>query len=444
MKISAKIGIAALALVACVLAFSSPLRAQQTLEEIQQQQTQLQQQLKDIEKQIASYEQQIKTVQSQKNTLANKLKQLNAQRAKIQLQIQESQALIKDTTRKLDQTQGQIAVQQDKLARLQEQMGEVVQELYKQDRRTLIDILLSGDNLSDFFGELNGYERINDGLSAIAAQVKVETDSLEAQKAHLADQKQQQQNFFSIIQLQNQELTGTIKDQDTLLQETKGKEAAYQNQLADQKQQAAAIRNRMYTLLELGKQITFGQAVAVAQWASAQTGVRAAFLLGILTQESNLGSNVGTCNRLNDPPSKSWRVVMKPDRDQAPFQQITSALNLPIDTTPISCPMHDANGNQIGWGGAMGPAQFIPSTWLGYAGKISAITGKTANPWDIRDAFLAASLKLKADGGGTQSGEWAAAMKYFSGSTNLAYRFYGDNVVKLATQYQSDIDQLNK
>ena len=61
-----------------------------------------------------------------------------------------------------------------------------------------------------------------------------------------------------------------------------------------------------------------------------------------------------------------------------------------------------------------------------------------------RDAFLAASLKLKADGAGTQSGEWAAAMRYFSGSTNTAYRFYGDNVVTLAEQYQNDIDQLNK
>ncbi|MFH0779514.1 MAG: hypothetical protein V1928_01510, partial [Parcubacteria group bacterium] len=138
----------------------------------------------------------------------------------------------------------------------------------------------------------------------------------------------------------------------------------------------------------------------------------------------------------------SWKVVMKPERDQSPFKQITSELGLNPDVTPVSCPMKNSKGIQVGWGGAMGPAQFIPSTWMGYRGKITAITGKAANPWDIRDAFLAAAIKLAADGAKSKSGEWAAAMKYFCGSTNSAYKFYGDNVVARAEQYQKDIDSL--
>jgi membrane-bound lytic murein transglycosylase B len=112
------------------------------------------------------------------------------------------------------------------------------------------------------------------------------------------------------------------------------------------------------------------------------------------------------------------------------------------ETTPVSCPMM-TKGKQVGWGGAMGPAQFIPSTWMGYKDKIAAITGKSANPWDIRDAFLATAIKTKADGAGTVAGEWAAAMKYFSGGTNTKFRFYGDNVVATANKYQADIDELN-
>jgi len=188
-------------------------------------------------------------------------------------------------------------------------------------------------------------------------------------------------------------------------------------------------------------QVTFGEAVEIAKWASSHTGVRAAFLLAILTQESNLGKNVGTCNRAGDPPEKSWRMVMKPDRDQQPFQQITTDLGLDIETTPVSCPMRQ-NGKQVGWGGAMGPAQFIPSTWMGYKDKVAAITGKTADPWDIKDAFLASAIKLKAGGAGTVQGEWAAAMRYFSGGTNPRFRFYGDNVVTTANRYQQDIDAL--
>ena len=111
--------------------------------------------------------------------------------------------------------------------------------------------------------------------------------------------------------------------------------------------------------------------------------------------------------------------------------------------TPVSCPMRDAKGNQVGWGGAMGPAQFIPSTWLGYKTKIQAVTGSTPDPWDIRDAFVAAAIKLTHDGAnGTEEGEWTAAMRYFSGGTDTRFRFYGDQVMARATEYQKDIDAL--
>ena len=100
--------------------------------------------------------------------------------------------------------------------------------------------------------------------------------------------------------------------------------------------------------------MTFGQALTIAQYASqSDFGVRPAFLLAILTQESGLGKNVGTCNCPGESPSKSYKVIMKPDRDIQPFLQITAALGRDPDVTPVSCPLHDASGNQEGWGGAM-------------------------------------------------------------------------------------------
>ena len=67
----------------------------------------------------------------------------------------------------------------------------------------------------------------------------------------------------------------------------------------------------------------------------------------------------------------------------------------------------------------MGPAQlFLPLGWV--TKSVSNLTGKTpANPWDIRDAFTAAAIKLTGDGAnGTDKGR-NAAMKYFAGSINL-------------------------
>lgn len=443
MRLRLKILIILACAAALLISARSPLLAL-TSGDIRFQQSQLQRQLKDIQTRIGAYEKQLTAIKSQKNTLANRIAQLNAQHAKLSLQLQESKVRLQDTESKLAETLASIEGREKRLAALGDEMDGILRQLYKQDRRSLIQILLSEDSLSDFFEEVNGYLQINDSLAAVIDQYHVETASLRDQQARLADQKDQRQKLLSIMQLQAQDVAESLGEQGALLRATKGKEANYRSALSDSKKQATEIKSRIYNLLQLGKQVTFGEAVAVAQWASSQTGVRPAFLLAILTQESNLGVNVGTCNRKGDPPSKSWRIIMKPDRDQAPFQAITSELGLPIDATPVSCPMRDKRGNQVGWGGGMGPAQFIPSTWMGYRARITAITGKTANPWDMRDAFLAASLLLKTDGAGTRGGEWAAAMRYFSGSTDPAYSFYGDSVVAQAAKYQNDIDDLAK
>ena len=58
----------------------------------------------------------------------------------------------------------------------------------------------------------------------------------------------------------------------------------------------------------------------------------------------------------------------------------------------------------------------------------------------MRDAFFAAALLLKNNGAdSTSDGQWKAAMRYFSGGTNVKYRFYGDNVLATAVKYEQDI-----
>ena len=109
---------------------------------------------------------------------------------------------------------------------------------------------------------------------------------------------------------------------------------------------------------------------------------------------------------------------------------------------PVSCPW------QGGWGGAMGPAQFIPSTWELYATKVAAALGISGmpNPWDPQHAFMASSTYLGALGAnkGGYTAERTAALKYYAGSNwnKKANAFYGDGVMKKATSIQADIDLL--
>ena len=407
-------------------------------------QQQLEKELQAIETQITELEQQLTATKGEKKTLNNKIKQLKNEQAKLRLQIKATGLKINELDKKLSLTAQSISANKIKIARLKTDLAKLIRLFYQKNQELWLLRLFIDGGISRTFIEIENYKKLSAAINALVQESKILQKELAAQQTTYENQQDDARELLNMANVQQGALQGKLGEQTQLLKETQGLETAYQNLLQDSKKRAAEIKSRIYELLGVGTQINFGQAIAIAQLANQQTDVPVAFLLAILTQESNLGKNVGTCNRPGDPPEKSWKEIMKPDRDQEPFIAITKELGRDPDITPVSCPMRDKKGKRVGWGGAMGPAQFIPSTWMGYKAKVSTITGKSpADPWDIRDAFMAAALLLKNNGAdSTKDGQWKAAMRYFSGGTNTKYRFYGDNVLTLTAKYEQDIKDL--
>ena len=90
----------------------------------------------------------------------------------------------------------------------------------------------------------------------------------------------------------------------------------------------------------------------------------------------------------------------------------------------------------------MGPAQFIPSTWVLYINRIARAIGiPTPNPWNPEHAFVAASFLLIDNGAvaGSYTSEKTAACKYYSGGSCGSSRYantYGTSVMAKADMIQ--------
>ncbi len=395
---------------------------------------------KRIEQDLTKTEKEKKNLQSQLSTLNNKIKNL-------EYQIKQGNLMIKDLTIQIAETMSSIDKISLKINESQTQLTNILRTIYEEDKKQSLEILLEG-NLSDFFDNLVYLERLNSRVSEILASTKNLKNYLEKQKQKIDEEKDSVEKMVRIQSLQKQESETIKNEREKLLKLTKEE---YQKQLKEKEEtvkRVSAIRARIFELIGVPKAPTFGEAYEMAKYVSSITGVRPAFLLAVLTQESNLGKNVGQCYLTNINTGAGKRIkdnavvsrVMSPTRDVPYFLDITNKLGRDYSFTPVSCPM------SYGWGGAMGPAQFIPSTWIKYENRISAITGKLSDPWNIKDAFIAAGLYLADYGASakTENAEWKAAMIYFSGTTNTTYRFYGNSVISLARQYQKDINELEK
>ena len=420
-----------------VLANPNPSEERQALED----------ELKQLEEQIAQYEKDIATTAQEKKTLENTIAALKNKIKKLDLQISQSNIIIKDLGFQIVDTEDSINKTSLKIEDGKARLAGILQEIYEEDQRPLIEILIA-EGISDFFDNLVALEALNAKNQELLANIKVLKASLEDQKQALDDEKSGLEKQVVIQTLQRQQNASAKAEQDSLLRLT---EAEYQKQLAEKsnaEKQAQAIRSRIFELIGVPSAPTFEEAYNIAEFVSEQTSIRPAFLLAVLTQESNIGKNVGQCYLKDTTTGSGVRVggasisqVMKPSRDVQPFLQITEALGRDPFNTPVSCPIPSVGG----YGGAMGPAQFIPSTWMLYKNRLAELKGSLADPWNVKDAFLAAGLYLAKSGATKQTHdyEWCAALSYFAGSCSssnqIRYEFYGDSVMALATQYEKDI-----
>ena len=405
-----------------------------------------QEQSNEIEKDLNKTEEEKKTLENKISSLKKKIKNLD-------YQIYQSNLIIKDLGFQIEDTEDSIENTFLKIEDSKIKLANILRNIYEEDQKPFIEILVSGDSISDFFDNLVSLERLNFKSKELLQNIKLLKTNLENQKESLDGEKQDLENIVEIQTVQKQQNSQSKKEQEYYLELTEQEYQKYLSEKQEVDQKAAEIRARIFELIGVPKAPTFGEAYEVAKYVENITGVRPAFLLAVLTQESNIGRNVGQCYLKNTETGAGETIktgitlsrVMKPTRDVQPFLIITKELGRDSFSTPVSCPM------SYGWGGAMGPAQFIPSTWMIYRDQLKDIMGEPADPWSIKDSFLAAALYLADYGAAKQTfdGEFNAALSYFAGPgwynskySNVYKRDYGYPVMAITKAYESDIAKI--
>jgi len=403
--------------------------------------------LAQIEAQLAELLNRQKEQQKQTGTLKGDVDYLNSQINALKTKVKARSLAIAQLKVSINEKVSKIGSLNDRIAREHASLAQLLRNTNEFDNANLVGLVLSNQSLSEFYNDIESYSSIKQSIKNSVDEIKGIKIVTEEEKINLEKKQDAETDAKAELENAQRKVAQSEAEKKKLLAISKEKEASYLKLAAEKKAQADKIRSALFPLAGTTQKIEFGTALIYANEAKALLGIDPAFLLAIFTQESNLGSNVGQCYlsdltsgySINRATGKVWANGMKASRDLEPFIEITGRLGIDPLQTAISCPVASTGG----YGGAMGPAQFIPSTWAIFENRLLKLLGYEASPWVPKDAFMASAMYLTDLGaiGSSASAQHRAACRYYgSGGASCAY---SRSVMSLRSKIQDNIDLLS-
>ena len=234
--------IATLSLLGLAIALLYPSYSQQTASA--QSTSGLESKIAQLEQEIANSEKQSEQLEGQAELLEDAIAELNGEINNIQKQIDLTELKIEQIEQKLKETREEL--EQQKLI-----LATSLREHYKIGNLTTIELFVNSENFSDFFNQKEYLNRVRSSIQASSQKVAALEQDLEDQEAEqnqLLDQQQAQRN----------EVVLAKRDKDTLLSETRGQQAAYEQLTARLTEQRKEAERELAAKLAAGNFVSLG------------------------------------------------------------------------------------------------------------------------------------------------------------------------------------------
>lgn len=189
--------------------------------------------IEKLEKEKAKYEESIEVKQGEILNLNSELKILENQINKTKVKIDLIEAQIEQKNKEIEKIIIEIKLKEGEIASQKDKLSEVVRMIYQNSQKNYLEIILISESLSDFFGQWQYQEKLQEVLQKDVDKLQVIKQSLETQQSDLESKK------VKLVSLQD----ALIKEQEnfeeqenlkiSLLNKTRGAEKKFQSMLAD-------------------------------------------------------------------------------------------------------------------------------------------------------------------------------------------------------------------
>ncbi len=417
--------------------------------------------LEICDKEIEEEKKKLKEISKESRGIKGEIDRLDRENRISQAYINRKTARANRLKRNINETLADIGRLKEDLDNVKKALKRLIFQRNQIEGNTIIEALMSNKTLSEFFADVDMGAFLEKRIAEKVEKIKREKEDLEELIEELEEKESVERRLAYEKSLELQKIKRNKAYKATLLKAVKKKEGGIKKIIDAKEKAKLAILRKKFTLAS-GEKVTFGEAYNIINPYKEQLGLDPAFVLAVLFQESGwggkIGGNIGQCFYNQKNPCGKNKVMSS---SQVPsFLTIMKGLGKNPATQKVSCPIcRDGS-----YGGAMGPAQFMPKTWMSVRNEAAKIIGKKPeqmSPFVNHDAFIASGVYLKKYYYSKACSNYAnkykhisspkilrercAAASYYAGPKNwFKYRMtYGESVVKRANKFRIDIATLN-
>jgi murein DD-endopeptidase MepM/ murein hydrolase activator NlpD len=201
--------------------------------------------IEKLEAEIAAYQDTIAETHEEAQTLQAQIRRINGEIGKLNSDIRLTENRIVATGLEIESLAGAIQVKEAEITSGKKSLAAILQTVYERDTDSLIEIMLRNDQISDFFGDIEQIQNVEESVQERLAMLRIYKSDLEDKHAEERVRKIQLTALGSELDDRKVIEQSTKNKKDSLLTQTRNKQEEYETLVEMREKQRQAVLNEI-------------------------------------------------------------------------------------------------------------------------------------------------------------------------------------------------------
>jgi murein DD-endopeptidase MepM/ murein hydrolase activator NlpD len=189
--------------------------------------------IKKLEKDIEQYQFQLDEVGKEKNSLQKEIKTIDITRKKLSTSIRITKNKISSISSNIKNLNSKIYTKKKEISKSNEIVKNTIRKINEIDDNSLVELVLSSSNISDFWNEVGNLESFQVSMSKNIKKLGQLKKQMEVNKLNIESERNKFVSYKEKLSDQKEVVDRTKRERDRVLLKTKNKESNYKKLLKE-------------------------------------------------------------------------------------------------------------------------------------------------------------------------------------------------------------------